>query len=49
MIDPDVELVLAMLIGPILVQRVLRWHPDLDADKMPEQVVDLLMAGIGPQ
>jgi AcrR family transcriptional regulator len=46
--DLDVELVLAMLIGPILVQRVLRWHPDLDADKMPEQVVDLLMAGIAP-
>jgi len=44
--DLDVELSLAALIGPILVQRVLRWHPDLDADKMPEQVVDLLLAGM---
>ncbi|MEV4532957.1 TetR/AcrR family transcriptional regulator [Asanoa sp. NPDC049518] len=47
--DLDVELILAMLIGPILVQRVLRWHPDLDADKMPEQVVDVLLAAMAPQ
>ncbi|MEV0715188.1 TetR/AcrR family transcriptional regulator [Asanoa sp. NPDC050611] len=47
--DLDVELTMTVLIGPILVQRVLRWHPDLDADTMPEQVVDLLMAGMAPQ
>ncbi|GIF71532.1 TetR/AcrR family transcriptional regulator [Asanoa siamensis] len=46
--DLDIELTMAVLIGPILMQRVVRWHPDLDADKMPEQVVDLLMAGIAP-
>ena len=46
--DLDVELTLAMLIGPVLVQRVLRWHPGLDADKMPEQVVDALLAGMRP-
>jgi len=44
--DLDLELTLAMLIGPVLIQRVLRWHPDLDADKLPAQVVDLIMAGI---
>jgi AcrR family transcriptional regulator len=46
--DLDVELAMTALIGPILVQRVLRWHPDLDADKMPEQIVDLLMGGMKP-
>jgi AcrR family transcriptional regulator len=44
--DLEVELALAMLIGPILIQRVMRWHPDLDADKMPAQVVDALLAGM---
>ena len=44
--DLDIEVTLAMLIGPMLIQRVLRWHPDLDADKLPAQVVDLVMAGI---
>jgi len=44
--DLDVELALTVLIGPILVQRVMRWHPGIDADKMPEQVVDLLLAGM---
>ncbi|MDG4824396.1 TetR/AcrR family transcriptional regulator [Asanoa sp. WMMD1127] len=47
--DLDIELTMTVLIGPILVQRVMRWHPDLDADKMPEQVVDLLLAGMAPQ
>jgi AcrR family transcriptional regulator len=44
--DLDVELALALLIGPVLIQRVLRWHPDLDPDTMPEHVVDTVLAGI---
>jgi AcrR family transcriptional regulator len=44
--DIDVELTLALLIGPLILQRALRWHPGLDADKMPAQVVDALLAGI---
>jgi AcrR family transcriptional regulator len=44
--DVDVELTLALLIGPVLIQRVLRWHPGLDADKMPAQIVDTVLAGI---
>jgi AcrR family transcriptional regulator len=47
--DLDIELAMTVLIGPVLIQRVLRWHPDLDADKMPEQVVDLLLAGMTPR
>jgi AcrR family transcriptional regulator len=44
--DIDVELTLALLIGPLIVQRTLRWHPELDADKMPAQIVDTVLAGI---
>jgi AcrR family transcriptional regulator len=44
--DLDVELTLALLIGPLILQRMMRWHPGLDADAMPAQVVDTLMAGI---
>jgi hypothetical protein len=44
--DLDIEVTLAMLIGPVLIQRMLRWHPGLDADKLPAQVVDVIMAGI---
>ena len=44
--DLDIEVTLAMLIGPVLIQRMLRWHPDLDGDKLPAQVVDVIMAGI---
>jgi hypothetical protein len=45
--DLDIELVAAMLTGPILIQHVLRWNPRLDGETMPERVVDALLAGIG--
>lgn len=44
--DIDVELTLALLAGPMLAQKMLRWHPDLDAETMPERVVDAVLAGI---
>lgn len=44
--DFDVELTLALLIAPVLIQRMVRWHPGLDADEMPARVVDTVLAGI---
>ncbi|MEU5567010.1 TetR/AcrR family transcriptional regulator [Micromonospora musae] len=44
--DLDVELALALLTGPMLIQRVLRWHPELDDDALPERVVDGVLEGI---
>ncbi|MGK5739703.1 TetR/AcrR family transcriptional regulator [Micromonospora sp. URMC 103] len=44
--DLDVELALALLTGPMLIQRVLRWHPELDDTVLPEQVVDGVLDGI---
>jgi AcrR family transcriptional regulator len=45
--DLDVELAMALLAGPILIQRLLRWHPDLDDEHLVERVVDAVLAGIG--
>jgi AcrR family transcriptional regulator len=44
--DLDIEVAVAVLAGPMLVQRMLRWHPDLDVDTLPEQVVDMVLAGL---
>jgi AcrR family transcriptional regulator len=44
--DLDIELTTAMLTGPMLIQKVLRWHPGLDEQTMPAQVVDTILAGI---
>jgi AcrR family transcriptional regulator len=44
--DLDVELTIAMLTAPVLVQKLLRWHPELDNGSLPERVVDALLAGI---
>ncbi|MEU4775775.1 TetR/AcrR family transcriptional regulator [Micromonospora sp. NPDC023644] len=42
----DVEVVMAMLTGPMLVQRVMRWHPDLDETTLPQRIVDGVLDGI---
>ncbi len=42
----DIEAVCAVLTGPVLVSRVMRWNPRLDDEALPEQVVDLVLAGI---
>ena len=44
--DLDVEVTMAMLTGPMLIQRVLRWHPELDETTLPEKIVDGVLAGI---
>jgi AcrR family transcriptional regulator len=44
--DIDIEVTMAMLTGPMLIQRVLNWNPDLDAANLPERVVDGVLAGI---
>lgn len=44
--DIDLEVTMALLTGPMLIQRVLRWNPELDERALPEQVVDTLLEGI---
>ncbi|MBM0231530.1 TetR/AcrR family transcriptional regulator [Micromonospora sp. STR1_7] len=44
--DIDLEVTMALLTGPMLIQRVLRWNPELDEQTLPEQVVDTVLAGI---
>ncbi|MER7417498.1 TetR/AcrR family transcriptional regulator [Micromonospora peucetia] len=44
--DLDVEVAMAMLTGPMLVQRVMRWHPDLDETTLPERIVDGVLDGL---
>lgn len=44
--DIDVEVALAVLTGPVLIQRMLGWHPDLDDATLPERVVDTVLAGL---
>ncbi|MFF5056826.1 TetR/AcrR family transcriptional regulator [Micromonospora sp. NPDC000663] len=44
--DIDVEVTMALLTGPMLIQRVLQWNPELDEQTLPAQVVDTVLAGI---
>ncbi|GHJ55295.1 TetR/AcrR family transcriptional regulator [Micromonospora chersina] len=44
--DLDIELAMALLSGPMLIQRVLRWHPELDERILPERVVDSVLEGL---
>ena len=44
--DLDIELAMALLTGPMLLQRVLRWHPELDDRVLPERVVDSVLEGL---
>ncbi|MEJ3744846.1 TetR/AcrR family transcriptional regulator [Actinomycetes bacterium KLBMP 9797] len=44
--DLDIELVMSLLMGPTVLQRVLRWNPQLDEANLPERVVDTVLAGI---
>jgi AcrR family transcriptional regulator len=44
--DLDIEVTLAMLSAPILVQKLLRWNPAIEDDKLPERVVDTILAGV---
>lgn len=44
--DIDIEVTMAVLTGPMMIQRILRWHPDLDDETLPARVVDAVLAGI---
>jgi AcrR family transcriptional regulator len=44
--DLDIELTLVLLTGPVVMQRTMRWHPDLDDATLPARVVDTVLAGI---
>ncbi|MGY0003865.1 TetR/AcrR family transcriptional regulator [Micromonospora sp. I033] len=44
--DLDIELAMALLTGPMLIQRVLRWHPELDDRILPERIVDSVLEGL---
>ena len=41
--DLDIELTMALLTGPMLIQRMLRWHPELDDRILPERIVDSVL------
>lgn len=40
--DLDIEVVMAMLVGPMIAQSIVMWNPELDREKLPEQLVDTL-------
>ncbi|WKU05209.1 TetR/AcrR family transcriptional regulator [Micromonospora sp. HUAS LYJ1] len=44
--DLDIEVAMALLTGPMLVQRLMRWHPELDDRLLPEKVVDGVLDGL---
>ncbi|MEU2615977.1 TetR/AcrR family transcriptional regulator [Micromonospora sp. NPDC007271] len=44
--DLDIELAMALLTGPMLIQRMLRWHPELDEKILPERIVDAALDGL---
>ncbi|MFY1620748.1 TetR/AcrR family transcriptional regulator [Micromonospora sp. WMMD736] len=44
--DIDIEVTMALLTGPMLIQRVLQWNPELDDRTLPTQVVDAVLEGI---
>jgi AcrR family transcriptional regulator len=44
--DADLEVALAVLMGPVLIQRMLRWHPGLEDALLPARVVDTVLAGL---
>ncbi|KWV32252.1 MULTISPECIES: TetR/AcrR family transcriptional regulator [Micromonospora] len=44
--DLDIEVAMALLTGPMLIQRLLRWHPELDDRILPEKIVDGVLTGL---
>jgi AcrR family transcriptional regulator len=47
--DLDVDGTMLLLNGPVLMQSLLDWNPDIDIETLPERIVDLVLTGIrGP-
>jgi AcrR family transcriptional regulator len=44
--DLDLEVVAAMLVGPMLAQNILNWNPALDRDSLPERLVEAIWPAI---
>jgi AcrR family transcriptional regulator len=44
--DLDLDVVMAMLVGPMLAQSVYDWNSRLDRDKLPAQLVDAIWPAI---
>jgi len=44
--DLDIEVTMAMLVGPLLSQAMLGWNPDFDREKLPTQLVDAIWPAI---
>ncbi|MFI2711617.1 TetR/AcrR family transcriptional regulator [Micromonospora sp. NPDC018662] len=44
--DLDIEVAMALLTAPMLTQRMLHWHPELDERILPERIVDTVLAGL---
>ncbi len=45
-VDLDLELTMALLTGPVLMQRLRRWSPTLEEPRLPTRVVEAVLAGI---
>jgi AcrR family transcriptional regulator len=43
--DLDVEITMAMLVGPLLARNMLLWNPRLDLPDLVERLVDAVLAG----
>jgi AcrR family transcriptional regulator len=44
--DVDIDVVMVALVGPLLAQNVMYWHPDLSRENLPERLVDTILPGI---
>jgi len=44
--DLDIEITVALLTSPIVVQKLLRWNPAIDVETMPERIVYTVLAGV---
>jgi hypothetical protein len=44
--DIDLEVVVAMLYGPMIVQTVYNWNPELDRETLPERLVEAVWPAI---
>ena len=43
--EMDLETVVLVLAGPMIIQRTMRWNPALDTPDLAERVVDAVLAG----
>jgi AcrR family transcriptional regulator len=44
--DFDIEVAIAMLAGPVLMQKLMAWNPKIDEKTLPEKVVDGVLRGL---